>query len=41
MGGRDGCFSRFYLENLQEQFIETPGSAWNAFVQDDARKAVG
>ena len=35
------AFHDFIFENLQEQFIETPRSAWNAFVQDEARKAVG
>ena len=41
MGGRDGCFSRFYLREPSGQFIETPRSGLNAFVQDEARKAVG
>jgi hypothetical protein len=35
------AFHDFTFENLQEQFIETPRSAWNAFVQDEAREAVG
>jgi hypothetical protein len=35
------AFHDFIFENLQEQFIETPRSAWNAFVQDEARKDVG
>jgi hypothetical protein len=28
------AFHDFIFENLQEQFIETPRSAWNAFAQD-------